>query len=123
MNQDRRAKIEKLIDQVQTAAFEMREFYNELTSLQEEEQEAFDNLPEGLQQAERGQQMEAIASALEDALGNLDSAIDDVETNSEEILSALGDVEIEWIDPSSNDEECEIVAIQIVTPLGSIRLD
>jgi hypothetical protein len=41
----------------------------------------------------------------------------------QEILSALGDVEIEWIDPSSNDEECEIVAIQIVTPLGSIRLD
>jgi len=89
MNQERRAKIEKLIDQVQTAAFEMREFYNELTSLQEEEQEAFDNLPEGLQQAERGQQMEAIASALEDALSTLDSAINDVESAASDVESAL----------------------------------
>ena len=89
MNQERRAKIEKLIDQVQTAAFEMREFYNELTSLQEEEQEAFDNLPEGLQQAERGQQMEAISTALEDALSSLDSAIDDVESAASEVESAL----------------------------------
>ena len=89
MNQDRRAAIEKLIDQVQTAAFEMREFYNELTSLQEEEQEAFDNLPEGLQQAERGQQMEAIASALDDALSSLDSAINDVESAASDVESAL----------------------------------
>ena len=89
MNQERRAKIEKLIDQVQTAAFEMREFYNELTSLQEEEQEACDNLPEGLQQAERGQQMEAIASALEDALSSLDSAINDVESAASDVESAL----------------------------------
>jgi chromosome segregation ATPase len=89
MNQDRRAKIEKLIDQVQTAAFDMREFYNELTSLQEEEQEAFDNLPEGLQQAERGQQMEAIACALDDALSSLDSAINDVESAASDVESAL----------------------------------
>lgn len=89
MNLERRARIEKLIDQVQTAAAELRDFYNDLTSLQEEEQEAFDNLPEGLQQAERGQQMEAIASALEDALGTLDSAIDDVESAASDIESAL----------------------------------
>ncbi len=47
-------------------------------------------------------------------------------TNSwfkQEILSALGEAEIEWIDPSSNEDECEIVAIQIFTPFGSIRID
>ena len=89
MNQERRAKIEKLIDQVQTAAFEMREFYNELTSLQEEEQEAFDNMPEGLQQAERGQSIEAISQALDQALSTLDDAINDVESAASEIESAL----------------------------------
>ena len=89
MNQDRRAAIEKLIDRVQTAAFEIREAYNELETLQQEEQEAFDNLPEGLQQAERGQQMEAIASALEDALSSLDSAINDVESAASDVESAL----------------------------------
>lgn len=89
MNQERRAKIEKLVEEVQALCNELRDKSGELTSLQEQEQECFDNLPEGLQQADRGQSMEAIASALEDALSNLDSAIDDVETNSEEILSAL----------------------------------
>lgn len=89
MNQERRAKIEKLVEEVQSLCNELRDKSGELTSLQQEEQECFDNLPEGLQQADRGQSMEAIASALEDALSNLDSAIDDVETNSEEILSAL----------------------------------
>jgi hypothetical protein len=89
MNQERRAKIEKLVEEVQALCGELRDKSGELTSLQEQEQECFDNLPEGLQQADRGQSMEAIASALQDALGNLDSAIDDVETNSEEVLSAL----------------------------------
>ena len=89
MNQERRAKIEKLVEEVQALCNELRDKSGELTSLQEQEQECFDNLPEGLQQADRGQSMEAIASALEDALSNLDSAIDDVESNSEEVLSAL----------------------------------
>lgn len=47
----------------------------------EEEQEAFDNLPESFQEGEKGQRMEEIisymddaTSACEDIIGNLDSA-------------------------------------------------
>lgn len=89
MNQERRAAIDHLINQVEIAASELREAHAKLESLQEEEQTAFDNLPEGLQQAERGQAMEATASALEDALGTLDNAISDVEDAARDLESAL----------------------------------
>ena len=40
-----------------------------------------------------------------------------------EILSALGNVTIEWVDPSENDGENGIVAVDLKTPNGVIRLD
>jgi hypothetical protein len=89
MNQDRRAKIEKLVASIQEKLSELRDDANSLSELQAEEQECFDNLPEGLQNADRGQSMEALASALEDAISSLESSLDDVESNSEEVLSAL----------------------------------
>jgi len=64
MNQDRRAKIEAAVEELRNALSTMQELHDTLESLKDEEQEAFDNLPEGLQQADRGQSMEAIASAL-----------------------------------------------------------
>lgn len=50
-----------------------QEIHADLESVKEEEQEAFDNLPEGLQQAERG-------SAMEQAIDNLDNAMDAIQT-------------------------------------------
>jgi hypothetical protein len=41
----------------------------------------------------------------------------------EEILSALGDVKIEWTDPSSNDGLNGIMSVDLVSPSGSIVLD
>jgi prefoldin subunit 5 len=55
MNQDRRAKIEAAVEELRNALSTMQEVYETLESLKDEEQEAFDNLPEGLQQADRGQ--------------------------------------------------------------------
>ena len=73
MNQDRRAKIEAAVEELRSALETMQELHATLESLRDEEQEAFDNLPEGLQQADRGQSMEAIASAL----GDIDNVADD----------------------------------------------
>jgi hypothetical protein len=42
--------------------------------LRDKEQEAFDNMPEGLQQAERGEKMEAAIQSLEDAIDSLEQA-------------------------------------------------
>ena len=40
-----------------------------------------------------------------------------------EILTSLGDVNIEWVDPSLNDNQTGIVGIQLLTPIGSVLLD
>ncbi len=40
-----------------------------------------------------------------------------------EILGALGNVPIDWVDPSSQDGETGIVAVHLKTPNGSVVLD
>ena len=45
----------------------------------EEERDAYDNLPEGLQEAERGQRMDEVATELEEASSSLDDVIASVD--------------------------------------------
>lgn len=47
-----------------------------LEEIKEEEKAKFDNLPEGLQQAEQGQKIESAGDNLEEAIGHVQSAID-----------------------------------------------
>jgi hypothetical protein len=71
MNKMRRAEVAKaqaLLEEAKTI----------LETVSEEEREAYDNLSEGLQQADRGQQMDANATSLEGACESVDSAIDDL---------------------------------------------
>jgi pantothenate kinase len=44
----------------------------------DEEQEAFDNMSEGLQATERGQRMEEVINSLEEAAGKIDEIISDL---------------------------------------------
>ena len=41
----------------------------------------------------------------------------------EDILVSLGDVNIEWVDPLTNDDESGIVAVHLSTPSGVVVLD
>jgi len=41
----------------------------------------------------------------------------------EDILASLGDVSIEWVYPSTNDDQSGIVAVHLVTPGGVVVLD
>lgn len=67
MNQARRKKIDKLIEQFETLK-------EEVDALTEEESAAYENLSENLQESARGQSMqEAI-----DNLGNASSSIEEV---------------------------------------------
>lgn len=69
MNKERRNQIQQAIDLINEAKgiFDL---------VMAEEQEAFDNLPEGLQGADKGQAMETAIAALEDASGGCDAVID-----------------------------------------------
>lgn len=75
MNAQRRKEIEAVLN-------ELADLRNRVEALHGEEQDAFDNLPEGLQASERGQASEAAASALDGAL----SAFDDIESSLNEAM-------------------------------------
>lgn len=66
MNKARRKEIARAIELMEQA----REI---LEAVMEEEQEAFDNLPENLQSSERGEAMEEYISTLEDSIDALDT--------------------------------------------------
>lgn len=73
MNNARRKQIDAIISK-------MEESKSELENLLEEEQEAYDNMPDSLQDSERGEKAQEAISNLEDAI----SGIDDVLVNLEE---------------------------------------
>lgn len=93
MNKQRRKEIDSVINQLtlQRDQLELQTLIDEIDtsyieSLRDEEQDCFDNLPEGLQQSERGEQMEEAVSFMDDAI----SAIEDINNLLEEIADADG---------------------------------
>ncbi len=75
MNKARRKAIEEIIDQLGTLK-------EQIESVCEEEQEAYDNLPESIQYSERGEAMSEMTTDLEDAA----SSIDDVMSTLQDII-------------------------------------
>lgn len=73
MNKIRRTKLSKLQEQID-------ELRMALEDILEEEQEAFDNMPESIQYSEKGELMEEGISALEDAVSNLEEAVENIDT-------------------------------------------
>lgn len=79
MNKQRRAELRKISDQ-------LAELMGRVEALSEEEQSAFDNLPESLQGAEKGQAMEGAITALEEAADQMEEAFNSLQ-------EAIGDQE------------------------------
>jgi formiminotetrahydrofolate cyclodeaminase len=73
MNNERRKEIDKIIS-------DLEEIRSRIETVKDEEQDAFDNMPESFQEGERGEQMQ---TAL-DNLDNADGVFDD-------LMSALED--------------------------------
>lgn len=67
MNKQRRKKVESVFDQLQALIMKLEE-------IRDEEQDAFDNLPEGIQASERGEQMEEHISQMESAIDDIENA-------------------------------------------------
>lgn len=65
MNEQRRKAIAAILN-------ELSDLRGRTEELQNEEREAFDNMPEGLQQSERGEKADNAASLLDDALSAFD---------------------------------------------------
>lgn len=72
MNNERRKQIEKAIGLLQEAS-------SILAEAASDEQEYFDNMPEGLQSGDKGQQAETAAGALQEAVDEIDNQISNIE--------------------------------------------
>jgi chaperonin cofactor prefoldin len=69
MNKERRKQIEKLIEAIENAV-------SELESIQEEEQDYYDNVPENLQSGERYEASEAAIDSMDSAHTSFEEALD-----------------------------------------------
>lgn len=71
MNKARRQRVD-------TALGRLQEALDILYYVQEEEQEAFDNMPETLQESEKGEVMEEGLCCLSDAVDDIDSTMENL---------------------------------------------
>lgn len=69
MNKQRRAALDAILSELETQRDALR-------TITDEEQEAFDNMPQSLQEAEKGQTMESGIDSMEDAINNLQEVAD-----------------------------------------------
>ena len=76
MNQKRRDAIAKL-------ALILDDVKSQVETLLEEEQEYYDNMPEGFQNADKGEAAQSAISALEDAVSNLEDTVGNLEEASQ----------------------------------------
>lgn len=95
MNKDRRkqidaamAAIEKVKDQFEAALAELADAKEAIDGVKDEEQEAYDNLPESLQDGEKGQQMQYAVEKLEEAVNELEELVDNA-PDFDAIIGAL----------------------------------
>ena len=75
MNKQRRKELDTLFHKIEALSDELSDVLNE-------EQEAYDNLPEGLQESEKGE-------AMQEAIDNLESALSSLEEAQDYILEAV----------------------------------
>lgn len=86
MNNQRRRSLKQLIKQLEglTEKFEelkseVEDVVTEIEYLRDEEEEAYDNLPEGIQNGERGERMQEVIDSLDSATGQLEDVdVDDI---------------------------------------------
>ena len=76
MNDKRRRRISELKTQIGFANNYLKEASKKLSSILSEEQDAFDNMPEGLQSSYRGMCSEDAIDSMEEASDKLDEAIE-----------------------------------------------
>lgn len=55
----------------------------QLETIRDEEQEYYDNMPEGIQMSEKGEKANEAVSSLEDAINNLEDVVSQIETATE----------------------------------------
>lgn len=85
MNKATRKQIEDIVSQLEELRGKLGDLKDEVANIQSEEQEKFDNMPEGLQQGDGGQAIEAAANSLSEC----ESEFDNMDSEFETVINAL----------------------------------
>lgn len=72
MNKQRRKEISGIIEEIEG-------IQSMLDALMKDEQDALDNLPESIQESERGERMEEIIDLIQSAIDSTQEAVDDLQ--------------------------------------------
>ena len=72
MNNERRKSLKMVVCAID-------DIVNDLTDIRNEEQDAYDNLPEGLQESERGEQIWENVDAIDSIIADLENAADEID--------------------------------------------
>lgn len=91
MNNQRRKQLAGAIEKLEQAVALIEETKETVEFVNEEEQEAYDNMPESLQESERGQTIQENIDKLEDVIFNIESYIDEINDSVESLRDILGD--------------------------------
>lgn len=85
MNKPRRKQIQDVIEKLSSLQSEMEVLIEEIESIQADEEEYRDNMPENLQGSERYERADTACDALESAKDSLEESKD----NIDEVVSSL----------------------------------
>ena len=88
MNKIRRKELASIVAKLETLDALRLEINEMLESVIDEEQEALDNLPESLQDGEKGQQMQEYIDTMTDVLDELENL--DVESFMDQLQEVIG---------------------------------
>lgn len=105
MNKLRRKEIKKVVKKIKEVLYkvnnnidvselllDIEEIKDSLESIKNDEEFAFDNIPESLQNSIRGEQMQENIELFEDAINSCDELIGEELKNSKEITITLTDI-------------------------------
>ena len=71
MNKQRRKQLADMVEQLELLKSELEE-------VTEQEEEAFENMPESIQESDRGQRMQEVIEILDNAMLSIEEAIDGI---------------------------------------------
>lgn len=90
MNKARRKQIEKIIARLEDLKSSLESIREDFEGIQSDEQEAFDNIPENLQDSERYETAAAAVDALDSAEGGFEEATDCIDSIIDYLNEATG---------------------------------
>lgn len=88
MNKLRRKELARIIERLEELDALRMEIQEELEAVMDEEQEALDNMPESIQESEKGEQMQEYIDAMEYAMDDLENI--DIESIMDQLQEIVG---------------------------------